>query len=545
MTSLLTSIRDSRRRTKQQVLQTLGLVSGTEDSTFQAEHAEFKATVTGLRSLQSKMRVCLDSLKKFHDAQSVMCAELATFHRGSMALEGAMEFAHVLTELDVTMAAVERLYEEEVIAAVDLMLWQVPEIEERVRNRRKLLLDYNAHLRKYEASKNSLTETQNHVHHQSSSRSFMARSKTESEIAEDVATRKVRVDQSEAAVMETTQWLEQQFAELAEKHEKGTILEGPMQAMLACQKLVHSRGVEKLATISSKYINKSFVETLHRYEVDFANNGMITSSNSTSSTTGQSVPHHVRKSSLTDRLFGDSNTSGNDGLDSSSSGGIIPLNGNNNNNQIGGDLTVFGKDITVWGMTTPQIVMDCISYLETRGLEVEGLFRIPGSSDVVHDLRHRYDSGETGCVFTHPLCEPADVATLLKLYFRDLPNPLIPCEGYSVVLDAARHAQEEKSSETRAQIVCDATLTSLPNINLSVLSMLLTFLQRVARNSDQNKMTTANLATCFAPTILRAPQDTSPVRVLSDMQLAIYAMKVMIEEASRFPNTIVDDRRRR
>jgi len=45
---MFTSLKDYRRRTKQQLLQTLGIVDGGEDSEFQTLHAEYKATITFL-----------------------------------------------------------------------------------------------------------------------------------------------------------------------------------------------------------------------------------------------------------------------------------------------------------------------------------------------------------------------------------------------------------------------------------------------------------------------------------------------------------------
>ena len=45
---MLSALKDKRRRTKQQILQTLGFAEGGEDSDFMALYAEYKATVNGL-----------------------------------------------------------------------------------------------------------------------------------------------------------------------------------------------------------------------------------------------------------------------------------------------------------------------------------------------------------------------------------------------------------------------------------------------------------------------------------------------------------------
>ena len=551
---MLSSLRDTRRRAKESMLQSLGLTTAADDSDFQAGHAEYKATVASLRALQASMRAHLDAVKKMHESGSRLAAELAAFHRDTLAADAAADISRAHAEVDAAVAAAERLYEEEVVAAVDLLLWQTPEVEERVKQRRTFLLDYNAHRRKYETARSALSETQNSGMGSGSaaaSGSFMSRRKSENEIVEDVATRKVRVDQAEAAVTESTAWLEQQFADLAQKREAGEILQGPMRALVACEFLVARRLAKSLDTVGAKLVIRPMVETLTKYETELApamaaaraaanaaaagaeggqENAYHHSNrhHHNGSTPGKAHHHHHHSSSA-------AAANNNNDLDRSdgSDDGVSSFGGSSG----GSSAAVFGRDLHP-SAGVPSIVLECVSYLQSRGLSVEGLFRVPGSSEVVHELRERYDSGETNVVASvASRCDPADIATLLKLFFRDLPTPLIPNDAYAALLDASLKAQEERDAARRAQLVCDAALQYLPPINVSVLGVLLPFLQRVARNSEQNKMTTTNLATCFAPTLLRAPDDASPVKVLSDMQLAIFAMKVMIEEAHRFPSS--------
>ena len=146
---------------------------------------------------------------------------------------------------------------------------------------------------------------------------------------------------------------------------------------------------------------------------------------------------------------------------------------------------------------------------------------------MVQALRERYDAGEIDCLTVDT--DPHDVATLLKLYFRELPQPVVNHDVYSKVIAVAR----DTSGDDRREGVC-SVIFGLPMQNLAVLGALLNLLQRIARNSTTNKMNSTNLATCFAPTILRAPEETSPVQVLADMQWAITAFRVLVDEAKRF-----------
>ena len=56
--------RDARRRAKQQLLQSMGLAAGTEDSDFQAEYAEYRGTVNSIRHVQTTMRAFIEAAKK-------------------------------------------------------------------------------------------------------------------------------------------------------------------------------------------------------------------------------------------------------------------------------------------------------------------------------------------------------------------------------------------------------------------------------------------------------------------------------------------------
>lgn len=150
----------------------------------------------------------------------------------------------------------------------------------------------------------------------------------------------------------------------------------------------------------------------------------------------------------------------------------------------------------------PRIVCDCISYITANGLEVEGIFRIPGEQDTVDALKFAYEKDESRNVLAEMKVEAHDVATLFKLYFRMMPEPLIPTTHYDPILDAVRseHSTKEELVQSVYKVV-----QSIPSPNRECFALLLQFLRKVASRQEQNKMTPANLATCFAPSLLRAP----------------------------------------
>ena len=92
------------------------------------------------------------------------------------------------------------------------------------------------------------------------------------------------------------------------------------------------------------------------------------------------------------------------------------------------DLT-FGLDLEKHllgkGRQIPLVVEKCVKTLERRGLEREGLYRVPALASAVTSLRTKHEQDET--VDFDVISEAEDVnvvAALLKLYFRELPASL-------------------------------------------------------------------------------------------------------------------------
>lgn len=78
----------------------------------------------------------------------------------------------------------------------------------------------------------------------------------------------------------------------------------------------------------------------------------------------------------------------------------------------------------------------CIGWL-LLNLNEEGLFRIPGSTSKVKKLKSALDAGIISIdEFSR---DPHTVCTLLKLYLRDLPEPLLTFALYNEWIEAAKY----------------------------------------------------------------------------------------------------------
>ncbi|KAK9763715.1 hypothetical protein K7432_009367, partial [Basidiobolus ranarum] len=73
----------------------------------------------------------------------------------------------------------------------------------------------------------------------------------------------------------------------------------------------------------------------------------------------------------------------------------------------------------------PAVVIRCIEYLDCNGLNEVGLYRVPGSTSAVTRLKAIFDEGnDMDLLDSHE--DPNAAATLLKMYLRELPDPIIP-----------------------------------------------------------------------------------------------------------------------
>ncbi|XP_078582556.1 rho GTPase-activating protein 39-like isoform X2 [Branchiostoma floridae x Branchiostoma japonicum] len=132
--------------------------------------------------------------------------------------------------------------------------------------------------------------------------------------------------------------------------------------------------------------------------------------------------------------------------------------------------------------------------LKLGGERTEGIFRVPGDIDEVNALKVQMDRWE----LPNEIMDPHVPGSLLKLWYRELYEPLIPPSYYRRCVDSYDNPQ-----------AAIAVIQSLPEINRLVLCYLLNFLQVFARseNSKVTKMDASNLAMVMAPNCLRCESD--------------------------------------
>lgn len=137
--------------------------------------------------------------------------------------------------------------------------------------------------------------------------------------------------------------------------------------------------------------------------------------------------------------------------------------------------------------------------LALGGMKSEGIFRVPGDGDSVSELKLRIDKG----YYTlNGFDDPNVLASLFKLWLRELADPLIPDEMYN---DCIAEAQDPEA--------CVSIVHRLPTANRRVVLFVVSFLQLFLDEKVQGvtKMTAPNLALVMAPNLLRCNSESMAV----------------------------------
>ena len=134
--------------------------------------------------------------------------------------------------------------------------------------------------------------------------------------------------------------------------------------------------------------------------------------------------------------------------------------------------------------------------LALGGTKAEGIFRVPGDGDLVSDLKLRIDRGYYSL---EGVDDPHVLASLLKLWLRELCDPLVPDELYNDCITCAHKPDE-----------CVQIVQRLPTINRRVVLFIISFLQLFLEEKIQSatKMTAPNLALVMAPNLLRCNSES-------------------------------------
>jgi RalA-binding protein 1 len=152
-----------------------------------------------------------------------------------------------------------------------------------------------------------------------------------------------------------------------------------------------------------------------------------------------------------------------------------------------GEAVEFARPADV-ATELPAVVYRCIEYLLAKNaVAEEGIFRLSGSNTVIKALKDRFNTeGDVNLLADGNYHDIHAVASLLKLYLRELPSSILTRELHLEFLQCLeRHVKEKIPA-------LNVLVNQLPRANRALLEALSSFLLSIVNNSEINKMNVRN-----------------------------------------------------
>uniref|UniRef100_A0A673C6M6 Chimerin 1 n=1 Tax=Sphaeramia orbicularis TaxID=375764 RepID=A0A673C6M6_9TELE len=169
----------------------------------------------------------------------------------------------------------------------------------------------------------------------------------------------------------------------------------------------------------------------------------------------------------------------------------------------------------MWGLIAQGV--------KCAGLQSEGLYRISGFSELIEDVKLSFDRDGEKADISSNVYEDINIITgALKLYFRELPIPIITYDAYPRFIETAKIADPEKRLESLHE-----ALKLLPPAHCETLRYLMAHLKRVTQCEKENLMSSENLGIVFGPTLMRAPE-LDAMTALNDIRYQRLVVETLI-----------------
>ncbi|XP_066995467.1 rho GTPase-activating protein 45 isoform X2 [Anabrus simplex] len=202
-------------------------------------------------------------------------------------------------------------------------------------------------------------------------------------------------------------------------------------------------------------------------------------------------------------------------------------------------MTTFGVDLGQHLAETttvvPHIVCKCIDEIDGRGRLIKGIYRVSGVKSKVEKLCQAFENGAELVDLAD--IHPNVIANVLKLYLRQLPEPLLTFQLYPDFIRIAKDCPSNTPGEvTTAVEELKQLVMKLPHHHFLTLARLMLHLQRVASDAHSNNMPPSNLGIVFGPTLLRTAEGSASLNSLVDTVHQTRAIELMIEHSEEIFN---------
>ncbi|XP_072531286.1 rho GTPase-activating protein 27 isoform X2 [Salminus brasiliensis] len=158
--------------------------------------------------------------------------------------------------------------------------------------------------------------------------------------------------------------------------------------------------------------------------------------------------------------------------------------------------------------TVPKFVEKCIKAVERRGLNIDGIYRVSGNLAVIQKLRYKADHEEDLDLDDGQWEEIHVITGALKLFFRELPEPLFPYSFFDKFIAAIKITDYSQKVSYMQDLV-----RALPLPNHNTMEALFKHLRKVIEHGDANRMSVQSTAIVFGPTLLRPEEESGNITV--------------------------------
>ncbi|EGC29435.1 hypothetical protein DICPUDRAFT_158993 [Dictyostelium purpureum] len=202
----------------------------------------------------------------------------------------------------------------------------------------------------------------------------------------------------------------------------------------------------------------------------------------------------------------------------------------------------------------PNIIKQTIAYIEEYALHEKGLFRIFDNQANVNSLKIAFEKYES--IDLSKISSPHVVTSVLKLYLRELPEPLCTFNSYEALIASYIISDPEM----RLSVIKSIIQKIVPH-HYVVLDYLMAFLYRISNNQNgengenensnnnnnsddqqvphqqklidlKHNLDSSNLAMIFAPTLLKSKSET-PENLIADSPRSSKIIKILIDNYSK------------
>ncbi|KAF3694306.1 Rho GTPase-activating protein 15 ArhGAP15 Rho-type GTPase-activating protein 15 [Channa argus] len=160
------------------------------------------------------------------------------------------------------------------------------------------------------------------------------------------------------------------------------------------------------------------------------------------------------------------------------------------------------------GTTVPKFVRVCVEAVDKRGLEVDGIYRVSGNLATIQKLRFLVDQEEDLDLDNNQWEDIHVVTGALKMFFRELPEPLFPFRFFQPFVEAVKIKESKQKMQAVKKLI-----QQLPKPNQDTMKLLFSHLHRLLKFSRQNLMSTQSIGIVFGPTLMWPELDAGNMAV--------------------------------